>query len=151
VQYGIVRQHIAVTFYPLRFDGRKRVNNADKLMSAMDAKLLVEHGPLGLGRDEGPPMRAAAVPRGHEGRRCCTDVAADSITGTDMPEFRLPPRSGSEVDKSVGSRARRPWRLGRFLSSVRRISGAYLPFLQNDCAAIGRAAEELKPEFRHHF
>ena len=56
--------------FALRFGGRKRVHNADELMSAIVAKRLVEHlersGFIVMKR---PPIGGgAALGRGHEGR-----------------------------------------------------------------------------------
>jgi hypothetical protein len=54
----------------LRFQGRKRVHNADELMSAIVAKRLVEHlERSGFVVMKRPPIGgAAARGRGHEGR-----------------------------------------------------------------------------------
>ena len=53
----------------LRFQGRKRVNNADKLMSAMVAKRLVEHlERAGFVVMKRPAIGGgAAIGRGYEG------------------------------------------------------------------------------------
>ena len=54
----------------LRFSGRKRVHNADELMSAIVARRLVEHlERSGFVVMRKPPIgEAAALGRGHEGR-----------------------------------------------------------------------------------
>ena len=56
--------------FTLRFQGRKRVHNADELMSAIVAKRLVEHlEPSGFVVMKRPPIGgAAALGRGHGGR-----------------------------------------------------------------------------------
>ncbi len=56
--------------FALRFSGRKRVHNADELMSAIVAKRLVEHlERSGFVVMRKPPIGgAAALGRGHEGR-----------------------------------------------------------------------------------
>jgi hypothetical protein len=56
--------------FALRFQGRKRVHNADELMSAIVAKRLVEHlERSGFVVMKRPPIGgAAALGRGHEGR-----------------------------------------------------------------------------------
>jgi hypothetical protein len=55
--------------FALRFEGRKRVHNADELMSSIVAKRLVEHlersGFVVMKRP--PEIGAAALGRGHEG------------------------------------------------------------------------------------
>ena len=56
--------------FTLRFQGRKRVHNADELMSAIVAKRLVEHlERSGFVVMKRPPIGgAAALGRGHGGR-----------------------------------------------------------------------------------
>ena len=56
--------------FALRFEGRKRVHNADELMSAIVAKRLVEHlERSGFVVMKRPPIGgAAALARGHGGR-----------------------------------------------------------------------------------
>ena len=56
--------------FALRFQGRKRVHNADELMSAIVAKRLVEHlERSGFVIMKTPPIGgAAALGRGHGGR-----------------------------------------------------------------------------------
>ncbi|HSY95210.1 MAG TPA: hypothetical protein VK793_06305 [Steroidobacteraceae bacterium] len=56
--------------FVLRFQGRKRVHNADELMSAIVAKRLVEHlERSGFVVMKRPPIGgAAALGRGHGGR-----------------------------------------------------------------------------------
>ena len=56
--------------FTLRFQGRKRVHNADELMSPIVAKRLVEHlERSGFVVMKRPPIRgAAALGRGHGGR-----------------------------------------------------------------------------------
>ncbi len=56
--------------FALRFQGRKRVHNADELMSAIVAKRLVEHlERSGFVVMKKPPIGGgAALGRGHEGR-----------------------------------------------------------------------------------
>ena len=55
--------------FDLRFQGRKRVHNADELMSAIVAKRLVEHlERSGFAIMKRPSISgAAAIGRGHEG------------------------------------------------------------------------------------
>jgi hypothetical protein len=55
--------------FALRFQGRKRVHNADELMSAIVAKRLVEHlERSGFVVMKKPPIGGgAALGRGHEG------------------------------------------------------------------------------------
>jgi hypothetical protein len=56
--------------FALRFSGRKRVHNADELMSAIVAKRLVEHlERSGFVIMQRPPIGGGvALGRGHEGR-----------------------------------------------------------------------------------
>jgi hypothetical protein len=56
--------------FALRFEGRKRVHNADELMSAIGAKRLVEHlERSGFVVMKKPPIGGStALGRGHEGR-----------------------------------------------------------------------------------
>ena len=56
--------------FALRFQGRKRVHNADEIMSAIVAKRLVEHlERSGFVVMKKPPIGGgAALGRGHEGR-----------------------------------------------------------------------------------
>ncbi|MGO9684178.1 MAG: hypothetical protein ACLPTZ_16630 [Beijerinckiaceae bacterium] len=56
--------------FALRFEGRKRVHNADEVMSGIVAKRLVEHlERAGFVVMKKPPIGGgAALGRGHEGR-----------------------------------------------------------------------------------
>jgi hypothetical protein len=64
--------------FALRFQGRKRVHNADELMSAIVAKRLVEHlERSGFVVMKKPPIGGgAALGRGHEGWRAPKSLPA---------------------------------------------------------------------------